>query len=77
MYKMRLTYICIGVNNEVYVEMYLRSLVCVHNKDNVGMCLFEAPPLDPGLEMHQHIVTSYGQFPNEPPPPYEPKPEPV
>ncbi|XP_022298688.1 uncharacterized protein LOC111107672 isoform X1 [Crassostrea virginica] len=36
-----------------------------------------APPLDPGLEMHQHIVTSYGQFPNEPPPPYEPKPEPV
>nr|XP_022299899.1 uncharacterized protein LOC111108367 isoform X2 [Crassostrea virginica]XP_022299900.1 uncharacterized protein LOC111108367 isoform X2 [Crassostrea virginica] len=36
-----------------------------------------APPLDPGLEMHQHIVTRYGQFPNEPPPPYEPKPEPV
>nr|XP_022298732.1 uncharacterized protein LOC111107698 isoform X1 [Crassostrea virginica] len=36
-----------------------------------------APPLDPGLEMHRHIVTSYGQFPNEPPPPYEPKPEPV
>ena len=31
----------------------------------------------PGLEMYQHIVTSYGQFPNEPPPPYEPKPEPV
>ena len=57
--------------------MYIRSLVGVQNKAYVGSVCFEAPPLDPGLEMHQHIVTSYGQFPNEPPPPYEPKPEPV
>ncbi|XP_061175838.1 uncharacterized protein LOC133184792 isoform X2 [Saccostrea echinata] len=36
-----------------------------------------APPLDPDMEMHQHIATNYGHYPNEPPPPYEPKPEPV
>lgn len=36
-----------------------------------------APPLDSDVEMHHHILNSYGQFPNEPPPPYQPKPEPV
>ncbi|XP_062578777.1 uncharacterized protein LOC134240729 [Saccostrea cucullata] len=35
------------------------------------------PPMDPNIEMHQHIITNYGHYPNEPPPPYEPKPEPV
>ncbi|XP_048741483.2 uncharacterized protein LOC125655291 isoform X2 [Ostrea edulis] len=36
-----------------------------------------APPLDAEVEMHQHIVTNFGHYLNEPPPPYEPKPEPV
>ena len=39
-YKMRLTKRCISVNNEFYVEMYLRNLAGEQNKAYVGMCMF-------------------------------------
>ena len=49
MYKMRLTLRCIGVNNEVYVEIYIRSLVGVQNKAYVGMCLFRSSSFRPWI----------------------------